>query len=118
MLGVLVSILSSKYFDSHSFPVEFSSPALVLDNINLIPISEEGVVPNRQLVISDGKIIDIKPAGSPAMSDFLLIDMGGAYVMPGLFDMHVHIDDRQQLRLALAYGVTSVRNMDGMPFHL
>ena len=41
--------------------------------------------------------------------------------MPGLADMHVHLeyfDDPAILQLFLANGVTTVRNMDGRPYIL
>jgi cytosine/adenosine deaminase-related metal-dependent hydrolase len=38
--------------------------------------------------------------------------------MPGLFDMHVHLHDRKYLGLYLASGVTTVRNLRGLPMHL
>ena len=87
-------------------------------NVNLIPISTRGVVKHQQLEISDGKITAIRPSGTPISNGSRVVDAHGAFALPGMFDMHVHIDDRQQLRLALSYGVTSVRNMDGMPIHL
>lgn len=47
-----------------------------------------------------------------------VIDAQGAYLIPGLFDMHVHVHDRKYLGLYLAHGVTSVRNTRGLPMHL
>lgn len=50
--------------------------------------------------------------------DALVIDAGDKYVIPGLADMHVHLeyfDDPRYLLLFLANGVTTVRNMDGRP---
>jgi hypothetical protein len=32
--------------------------------------------------------------------------------------MHIHLWDRKDLALSLTYGITSVRNMGGMPMHL
>jgi imidazolonepropionase-like amidohydrolase len=47
------------------------------------------------------------------------IDGTGKYLMPGLADMHVHLEyteDPAILGMFLANGVTTVRNMDGRPF--
>ncbi|HEX8251732.1 MAG TPA: amidohydrolase family protein, partial [Thermoanaerobaculia bacterium] len=47
-----------------------------------------------------------------------IVEGAGRYVMPGLVDAHVHLeyfDDPALLRLFLAHGVTTVRNMDGRP---
>jgi hypothetical protein len=42
-----------------------------------------------------------------------LIEGRGYYLTPGLVDMHVHIQDANDLLLFAAYGVTSVRDMSG-----
>lgn len=91
---------------------------LAIDNVNLVTMSGDAVLMNRQLLIRDGRIERIGAAGDPAGSDYRRIDANGAYLMPGLFDMHVHPMDRKNLVLSLAYGVTSVRNMGGYPMHL
>jgi imidazolonepropionase-like amidohydrolase len=92
--------------------------ALAIDNVHLITISEDQPLMDRQLLIRDGVIEAIRPAGEEFGDDYALIDANGAYLVPGLFDMHVHAFDRKYLALTLAYGVTSVRNMGGYPMHL
>ena len=47
-----------------------------------------------------------------------LIDGNGKYLIPGLADMHVHINDANNLLLSVANGVTTTRNMAGFSFHL
>lgn len=42
----------------------------------------------------------------------------GAYVIPGLIDTHVHVWDEAELLSYLSFGVTTIRNASGMPFHL
>ncbi len=42
-----------------------------------------------------------------------MIDGRGKYLMPGLVDMHVHIQFEDDMLLWVANGVTSVRNMWG-----
>ena len=44
----------------------------------------------RDVVIADGKITDIVPAGK-VPSGYEVIDIGGKYLMPGLINMHVHL---------------------------
>lgn len=49
------------------------------------------------------------------------IDGRGKFLIPGLADMHVHLEyfeDPEVLRLFIANGVTLVRNMDGRPYLL
>ncbi|MDT0606020.1 amidohydrolase family protein [Croceitalea rosinachiae] len=47
-----------------------------------------------------------------------IIDGQGKYVIPGLSDMHMHIDHPDVLKVNLAYGVTTVMNYRGIPEHL
>jgi imidazolonepropionase-like amidohydrolase len=100
-------------------PVNISE-SLVIDNVHLIRVdkavpAKEVVSYNQQLVIQQGKIVAINPAGTKALSSSKLVDAEGAFVVPGLFDMHVHIYERKYLALNLAFGVTSVRAMNGQP---
>ncbi|MBT8065673.1 MAG: amidohydrolase family protein [Gammaproteobacteria bacterium] len=103
-------------------PDDLSTPdnkqALAIDNVNLITVSEEQVLVDRQLLIRNGVIEAIRSAGETVGDEYRLIDANGAYLIPGLIDMHVHAFDRKYLALTLAYGVTSVRNMGGYPMHL
>jgi len=92
--------------------------ALAIDNVHLITISDDQPLMDRQLLIRNGVVEAIRSAGEPIGDDYLLIDASGAYLVPGLFDMHMHAFDRKYLALTLSYGVTSVRNMGGYPMHL
>ncbi len=111
-------VATSRLFDGHSLPPAPTPATVVLDNVNLVPISREGIEKSRKVIIENGRITAIEPAGPPHAAGMKVLDMQSRYMAPGLTDMHVHIDDREQLRLALAHGVTAVRNMDGMPFHI
>jgi len=48
-------------------------------------------------------------------SDVRLIDGKGGWVIPGLIDLHVHVDEVKTPELFLRYGVTSVRDMGSSP---
>lgn len=69
------------------------------------------------VLVQDGVIVRAGPA-IDAPADALVIDGAGRTLMPGLVDMHVHIWDQVELSAYLAHGVTTVRNMSGMPIHL
>jgi imidazolonepropionase-like amidohydrolase len=47
-----------------------------------------------------------------------VIDGGGGYLLPGLVDAHVHLNDEGELPSYLVHGVTTVVNMRGSPAHL
>ncbi|HYE87065.1 MAG TPA: amidohydrolase family protein [Vicinamibacterales bacterium] len=76
----------------------------------------------QTLIIRDGRIAALGPAASTAVPPGATrIDGRGKFAIPGLADMHVHLeyfDDPAILKLFLAQGVTTVRNMDGRPYIL
>lgn len=106
-----------------------SAPALAaehwlqLDNLTLI--DGTGAPPRAvdKLVARDGKIIAVdEDAPQPEPFDVVTrVDLGGAFVIPGLIDSHVHLSgypgDREaiagRMQQALRGGVTSVRDMAG-----
>jgi transposase InsO family protein len=49
--------------------------------------------------------------------DAVVIDATGKFLIPGLWDMHVHWYDKEYLPLFLVNGVTGVRVMHGTPMH-
>ncbi|USX14795.1 amidohydrolase family protein [Oxalobacteraceae bacterium OTU3CAMAD1] len=62
------------------------------------------------IYILRGRITSVQPAGSPTRDAANTIDAGGRIVLPGLFDMHGHVD-RWSGALNISAGVTSVRDM-------
>ncbi len=126
LFGILISVpvvlaicgLSAHYFDPLPQAALPAAEDFALDHVNLVPISEAGILADRQLLIRQGRIAAINEADTPVPPGLAVIDAAGAYVTPGFFDMHVHLDDPGQLQQALSYGVTSLRNMDGLPMHL
>ena len=62
------------------------------------------------LYLLRGRITAILPAGTPGPRADAEIDAGGRIALPGLFDMHGHVD-RWDGGLHLAAGVTTVRDM-------
>jgi imidazolonepropionase-like amidohydrolase len=74
----------------------------------------EAVVPGRTVVVEQGRITAIGDGATSRPAGALVIQGGGRYLVPGLIDMHVHIN-QSELSAYLAAGITSVRNMWGWP---
>ncbi|GBD32200.1 Imidazolonepropionase [bacterium HR33] len=95
--------------------------------VNVIPMDRERVLQNQTVVVRDGNIVALGPAGStPIPQGALRIEGTGKYLLPGLAEMHAHIPVPEQdpeytervLFLYVANGVTTARSMLGHPSHL
>lgn len=60
-------------------------------------------------VIIDGAVIGTDPAGART------VDAGGAALLPGLIDAHVHLHGRESLERLAGYGVTTALDMGIWP---
>ena len=114
------------YTSADRIPAPLQTTAFV--HVNLVPMTDERVVPDQTVLIIDGRIAAI---GASTQSEIppgaVVIDAGGAHLMPGLADMHMHaragwLDGTwpvSPLALYLANGVTTVRHFgaDGPSFN-
>lgn len=93
--------------------------SLLIDNVRLVGFSkpEPAIQVGVSLLIREGTISAVLPAGEAAPAD-TRVDGSGLTVIPGLTDMHIHLWDQAELGAYLGSGITTVRNMSGMPFHL
>ena len=83
---------------------------IVFTDVNVVPMDRERVIPRTTVIVTDGVIASIGimaklPAGTP------VVDGKGAWLVPGLADMHNHVTSRDDLSLLLANGVTTMLNM-------
>lgn len=97
-------------------PSPAGSTTLVLDQASVIDGRSDAVLPNRSVVVVNGKIESIRPAGSPFPPAATVIDLAGAFLMPGFVDAHVHFADVDAARRALLTGATTVRTMHVLHF--
>lgn len=90
--------------------------SLIIEKVNIIDIESGRVLPRRYLEIREGRIQNI--SNRKINSEGKIINAEGKFVLPGLWDMHVHIRKDEQIffNLLLANGVTAVRDMHN-PFH-
>jgi hypothetical protein len=93
--------------------------SVVFVNVRLVPMDRERVVDGQTVIVRDGRIAEIGPAdGVVVPADALRVDGNGKYLMPGLVDMHAHLNSPHEFPLYLANGVTTVYNLNGQPAHL
>jgi imidazolonepropionase-like amidohydrolase len=87
-----------------------AKPDLLIRNATIIDVAAGIATPPRSILIHHGKIAAIG-AGIHAPQTARIIDGSGKFVIPGLWDMHVHLTERDQLPAYPLYGVTGVRDM-------
>lgn len=92
--------------------------ALCIQNITTIDPTD-GPREGQTVIIKEGKILRISPTAELRLSDKnQIIDGTGKYLIPGLWDAHVHFAYMDYLApsmfdLFLLYGITSVRDTGG-----
>ena len=83
--------------------------------VHTLSPSFEDFARNVTILVQEGKIKQIaKTEGPDLPSDADVVQLDGQYVIPGLVDMHVHVDEAMipnQLEMFLRYGVTTVRDV-------
>lgn len=81
--------------------------------VDVVPMDSEILLIDRTVVVRDRRIESIGLRADVAVpADATELDGSGLVLMPGLADMHVHLDE-QDLPRYLAAGITTVRNMWG-----
>ena len=94
-------------------------------DVTVVPMDRERSLPGQTVVVRDGKIAQIGPAGRVSVpAGAVRVDGRGKWLMPGLIDMHAHAAPGagaptdaagRQMALSLATGVTTVRGMGVAP---
>lgn len=87
---------------------------LVFTHVTLIDVTRGPAQPNRTVVILGGHITEIGDSAKILVpQDSQVVEAKGKFLIPGLWDMHVHWFDKDYLPLFIANGVTGVRQMFG-----
>ena len=95
----------------------------VFRNVNVIPMDEEKVIKDQDVVIQNGIIKTIGAAGKVKFDkNARIIEAKGKFLIPGLAEMHAHVPPvdelapmKDVLSLFLNNGVTTIRGMLGHP---
>jgi imidazolonepropionase-like amidohydrolase len=119
-LAVPLSILLLAFLNVT--PACAQSTPIVITHVTVINPAPAEVLPNRSVLITGTKITAVAASDSfQPPKDARVIDAHGQYLIPGLWDMHVHSafgdwfpGGREViLPLLIANGVTGVRDMGG-----
>jgi hypothetical protein len=92
---------------------------LIIDHATIIDTAGGLNQTDMAVFIAGNRIVDVKKARHfRAPKGIRVVDAKGKYLIPGLWDMHIHWYHERFLTLFIANGVTGVRQMDGFPMHL
>ena len=89
-----------------------------LVHVNLVPMTAETVIPDQAVLVKGGRIQAIGPSDHIKIPEnSTVIDGSNAYLLPGLADMHMHLDANwfsgdwpvSPFYLYLANGITTIR---------
>jgi imidazolonepropionase-like amidohydrolase len=99
-----------------------ASAPIAITGVNVIDVTGGTVAANSTVVITRDRIVDVgKSADVHIPRDAQVVDGSGKFLIPGLWDMHVHMvfgdwfpQSREiTLPLFVANGITGVRDMGG-----
>lgn len=82
--------------------------------VNVVPMGDEGVLRDQTVLVRGTRIETVGPRSRievPAGAQ--RIDGAGAWLLPGLADMHTHLSTGEDAALYVAGGVTTVLQMGG-----
>ncbi len=101
--------------------VVFATPAMgqatatiAFEHIAIVDVVTGSVASDMTVIVDEGRISAIVASSTSDRPPVArVVDATGKYMIPGLWDMHVHIADRGYLPQFIAHGVTGVRDMGG-----
>ena len=95
---------------------------VTIDNVTIVDVAKGKLLPNMTVVVDGKRIASVAKAHPGEPGSGTVMDGSGMYVIPGLWDMHVHVaftNDAARIQSAtalmlplfIANGVTGVRDM-------
>lgn len=107
----------------------FAGSVLAFTNVSVLPMDSNRELRNQTVVVADGRITAVGPADRIAIpAGALRIEGRGKFLMPGLAEMHAHVQgpqapnaeamNRDIMFLYVANGITTIRAMLGAPNQL
>jgi imidazolonepropionase-like amidohydrolase len=126
ILPLLVAVISLFVMTAGRAPSQHSSPLLLL-HATIIDATGAAPKTDMSVIISGGRITGLGPARElPVPAGARVVDAIGKFLIPGLWDMHIHLDDpelwpthvsreekERVFPLLIANGITGVRDMGG-----
>lgn len=119
-LSLLLLLATAAACAAHRGPA--APPAdLAIVHVDVVDVREGRLLRDHTVLVSGDGITAVFPSGRVAPAAGSTIDGRGAYLIPGLWDMHAHlranglpewVSTEWMMPLLLAHGVTGVRDMN------
>ncbi|MGE5101429.1 MAG: amidohydrolase family protein [Deltaproteobacteria bacterium] len=96
-----------------------AAQTLTITNATVVDVSTGALRRGTTVVIDGNRIVSVGPSSATTQARGRVVDAKGAYVIPGLWDMHTHayfgwsrdFGDTYVLPLFIANGITGIRDM-------
>jgi imidazolonepropionase-like amidohydrolase len=92
-----------------AYPAFAADGSYALTNANLFDGVNNAITENVTVLIRDGRIERIHTGEANVLSNYTVIDVEGNFLMPGMIDVHTHLNTIERAKRALDSGVTTVR---------
>ena len=113
-VGILIVLTVSRAAPAQSRAEQREAP-VALTHVTVIDATGRPADPDMTVIIKGDRIATVGRSGAVKIPrDARVVDASGKWLIPGLWDMHVHVDGNERaLTLFVANGVTAVRDMGG-----
>lgn len=107
-------------------PALAAAQPIAIENVHLVTLDDGRVLRDYAVLVEDGRIVALMPMADYTPAEGAQrIDGRGGWLMPGLVDTHVHIEEYMGARpnfgdapIFLRHGITSIFNLRGFPEQL
>jgi hypothetical protein len=113
----------STFLWAGSKPKTATTDIIIFTNVNVVNLRDGTIAQDMTVVIKKGQISGVAKVGLVEQGHGIqIVNANGKYMIPGLWDMHVHSafvspawDEKVIYPLYIANGITGVRDMGGDP---
>jgi hypothetical protein len=113
-VGILIVLTVSRAAPAQSRAEQREAP-VALTHVTVIDATGRPADPDMTVIIKGDRIATVGRSGAVKIPrDTRVVDASGKWLIPGLWDMHVHVDGNERaITLFVANGITAVRDMGG-----
>jgi len=102
-------VLAALTLAAVTYPASAADGPYALTNANLFDGVNNAITENVTVLVRDGLIEKIEANANDVPRDYTVIDVEGNFLMPGMIDVHTHMNTIERAKRALDSGVTTVR---------